>query len=85
MYNSWDHGGVFQVHIPGGVVEFKSSLRGLHYLDPTDKGSKVEWMLVNTVQENFEGFTRRKVEKANEVQRLQETFQEAILDLTAKF
>jgi hypothetical protein len=28
----------------------------------------MEWMLVNTVQANFEGFTRRKVEKANEVQ-----------------
>ncbi len=28
-------------------------------------------MLVNTVQANFEGFTRRKVEKATEVQRLQ--------------
>jgi hypothetical protein len=62
---------VFQVHTPGGVVEFKSSSGGLHYLDITDKGSKVEWMLVNMVQDNFEGFTRREVEKASEVQRLQ--------------
>jgi hypothetical protein len=65
-YDSWDHGGVFQVHSPGGVVEFKSSLRGLHYLDVTNKDSRVEWMLVNTVQANFEGFTRHEVEKANE-------------------
>jgi hypothetical protein len=53
------------------VGEFKSSPHGLHYLVTTDKGSKVEWMLVNTVQENVEGFTRRKFEKANEVQCLQ--------------
>jgi hypothetical protein len=65
-YDSWDCGRVFQVHTPGGVVEFKSSPRGLHYLDVTDKNSRVEWMLVNTVQANFEGFTRHEVEKANE-------------------
>jgi hypothetical protein len=67
-YNSWDRGGVFQVHTPGGVVEFKSSPRSLHYLDVANKDSRVKWMLVNTVQANFEGFTRRKVKKANEVQ-----------------
>ncbi len=70
-YNRWDRGGVFQVHTPGAVVEFKSSSHGFHYLDITNKGSKVEWMLVNMLQANFEGFTRCKVEKANEVQRLQ--------------
>jgi hypothetical protein len=53
-------------------VEFKSSPRGLHYLDVTDKDSRVKWMLVNTVQANFEGFTRHEVEKANEAQHLQE-------------
>jgi hypothetical protein len=42
MYDSWDRGGVFQVHTPGGVVEFKSSPHGLHYLDVTDKDSGVE-------------------------------------------
>jgi hypothetical protein len=48
-YDSWDCGGVFQVHTPGKVVEFKSSPRGLHYLDVTGKDSRVEWMLVNAV------------------------------------
>jgi hypothetical protein len=72
-YDSWDRGGVFQVHTPGGVVEFKSSPCGLHYLDITNKGSKVEFMLVSTAQANFEGFTRHKVEKANKVQCLQGT------------
>jgi hypothetical protein len=29
-YNSWDHDGVFIVHTPMGVVEFKPSEKGLH-------------------------------------------------------
>ncbi len=70
-YDSWDHGGGFQVHTPGGVVEFKSSPHGLHYLDVTDQDSRVECMLVNMVQANFEGFTRHEVEKANEARSLQ--------------
>ncbi len=52
-------------------MEINSSPRGLHYLDITTKDSRVEWMLVNTVQANFKGFTRRKVENANEARRLQ--------------
>ncbi len=46
MYDSWDHGRVFQVNTLGGVVEFKSSPRGLHYLDVTNEDSRVQWMLV---------------------------------------
>ncbi len=52
-------------------MEFKSSPRGLHYLDITNKDSGVEWMLVNMARANLEGFTRREVEKANEARRLQ--------------
>jgi hypothetical protein len=32
-YNSWDRGGVFMVHTPNGIVEFKPNARGLHYVD----------------------------------------------------
>ncbi len=32
-YDSTDRGGVFQVHSPDGIVEFKPSKHGLHYLD----------------------------------------------------
>jgi hypothetical protein len=32
-YNSWDCDGVFVVHTPKGVVEFKPSEKGLHYID----------------------------------------------------
>ncbi len=70
-YNSCDHGEVFQVHTLGGVVEFKSSPHCLHYLDITDKESKMEWMLMNMVQANYEGLTRCEVKKANEAQHLQ--------------
>ncbi len=70
-YDSSDRDRVFQIHPSGGVVEFKSSPRGLYYLDVTDEDSRVDWMLVNTVQANFEGFTKREVEMANEAQCLQ--------------
>jgi hypothetical protein len=71
-YDSWDHGRDFQVHTPGGVVEFNSNPHGLHYLDVTNKDSGVEWILVNMVRANFEGFTWHEVEKANEARCLQE-------------
>ena len=71
-YDSWDHGGVFVVHMPTGVIEFNPTEKGLHELDlaevsPTD----VATMLVTTVAENYEGFTKREVLKAHEARRLQ--------------
>jgi hypothetical protein len=70
-YDSWDRGGVFQVHTDGGIVEFKPSSRGLHYHNVSDHSCKVELMLVNTVRENFEGYTRHDVERAREARRIQ--------------
>jgi hypothetical protein len=35
-YNSWDQGGVIQVHTDGGIMEFKLSSHGLHYHDVSD-------------------------------------------------
>ena len=70
-YDSEDRGGVFQVHTNEGIVEFKPSARGLHYHDVSDASSNIELMLVNTVRENFEGYSRHKVEKANEARRIQ--------------
>jgi hypothetical protein len=29
-YDSWDRGGVFQVHTQDGIIEFKPCERGLH-------------------------------------------------------
>jgi len=65
-YDSEDRGGVFQVHTNQGIVEFKPSARGLHYHDVSNASSNIELMLVNTVRENFEGYSRHKVEKAKE-------------------
>jgi hypothetical protein len=65
-YDSWDRGGVFQVHTDGGIVEFKPSSRGLHYHDVSDPSSNMELMLINTVRENFKGYTRQDVKRARE-------------------
>jgi hypothetical protein len=70
-YDSWDRGGVFQVHTDGRIVEFKPSSHGLHYHDISDPSSNVELMLVDTVRENFEGYTRHDVERAREARRIQ--------------
>ncbi len=70
-YDSWDRGSVFQVHTDGGIVEFKPSRRGLHYHDVSDPSSNVGLMLINTVRENFKGYTRHDVERAREAQRIQ--------------
>lgn len=42
-YDSWDRDRVFKVHTKNGVVEFKPTERGLHYVDMSNKG-----MLSNT-------------------------------------
>ncbi len=52
-------------------MEFKPSSRGLHYHNVSDPSSNVDLMLVNTVRENFEGYTRHDVERAREAQRIQ--------------
>jgi len=70
-YDSEDRGGVFQVHTNQGIVEFKPSARGLHYHDVTDASSNIELMLVNTVRENFKGYSCHEVEKAKEAQCIQ--------------
>jgi hypothetical protein len=61
MYDSWDHNGVFQVHTEDGIVEFTLSSHGLHYHDMSIPSSNVELMLVNTVIENFKGYTRQDI------------------------
>jgi hypothetical protein len=45
-YDSWDRNGVFKVHTNDGVVEFKPSERGLHYVDMSVDGDVVQHMLV---------------------------------------
>ena len=54
------------MHTNKGFVEFKPSAQGLHYHDVSNASSNIELMLVNTVRENFEGYTRHEVKKARE-------------------
>jgi len=70
-HNSEDCRGVFQVHTNKGIVEFKPSAQGLHYHDVSDASSNIELMLVNTVRENFEGYSHHEVEKAKEARCIQ--------------
>lgn len=70
-YDSWDRNGVFIVHTENGPVEFHPSERGLHFHDTASEDSNFEYMLVNTVRENFEGYTRYDIAKAKEARRLQ--------------
>jgi len=70
-YDSWDCDGVFKVHTEEGIVEFKPSEKGLHYHDTSEDSSNFECMLVNTVQDNFEGHTKHDIAKAKEARRLQ--------------
>jgi hypothetical protein len=46
-YDSWDRDGVVVVHTPKGVVEFKPSEKGLHYIDVSKEGDSVHHMLVS--------------------------------------
>ena len=80
---------MFIVHTPKGVVEFKPSERGLHFIDVSKEGDLVHHMLVhietdnkrtssdegfvmvNTVRANFEGYTKHKIEKAQDARCLQ--------------
>ncbi len=45
-YDSWDRDGVFKVHTKNGVVEFKPTERGLHYVDMSVEGDVIQHMLV---------------------------------------
>ncbi len=59
------------MHTNKGIVEFKPSAQGLHYHHVSDASRNIELMLVNTVREIFEGYTRHEVKKARGVQHIQ--------------
>jgi hypothetical protein len=64
IYNSWDWNGVFKVHTKDGVVEFKPSERGLHYVDVSvEEGDVVQHMLVTA--NVSKGKDEEEIESAN--------------------
>ncbi len=67
MYDSKDGaGGTFIVHTKHGPVKFHPSEKGLHYHNTADEESNFNCMLVNTVRDNFEGYTKHDIAKAKE-------------------
>ncbi len=70
-YDSEDQGGVFQVHMDEGIIEFKPSAWGILYHNVLDPESNIELMLLNIVRGNFEGYTCHKVKRAREAQHIQ--------------
>ncbi len=76
-YDSHDCRGVFKVHTSGGLVEFKPTSHGLHALDLHDNPNAAHILVtstypneahlhVNTVRENYEGFTPKQIKWAHE-------------------
>jgi hypothetical protein len=67
-----EHAGAaaFQVKTPKGTFEFKPCLKGLHYLDLSTTTRK-EVMHVQTIQQNFEGFSKDQVHRAIKARKLQ--------------
>ena len=63
MYSSKDNRGMFIVHTSNGKMEFKCHPRGLHYLD-LSKLVNAEIVMAMTLQEKFEGYTKRQIEDA---------------------
>lgn len=71
-YDSTRRGGAFVCHTPDGEIVFdRCPKTGFPYIDLDDHGSDNAVMLVQTVRKNFEGYTRREIEKAIEARRLQ--------------
>jgi hypothetical protein len=76
-YDSQDCGSVFKAHTSIGVLEFKRTQNGLHALNlpstpaaahmlVTPPQPSDEHLHVNTVRENFEGFTHCQVQRATD-------------------
>ena len=82
-YDSKDRGGVFKVHTTNGVIEFTPTSTGLHALDLKAHPDAAHLLVtsstvapppqlhaVTNVHDNFEGFTKKQVQCANEARRI---------------
>lgn len=79
-YDSTDRGGVFKVHTTEGIIEFAPTAKGLHALNLREC-PEAAFLLVNdadltyhspvqTVRGNYEGFTKKQVQRATLARRL---------------
>eukprot|EP00804_Cyclotella_cryptica_P006894 CCRYP_007059-RA/>CCRYP_007059-RA protein AED:0.47 eAED:-0.58 QI:0/-1/0/1/-1/1/1/0/231 len=60
----------FKVEYMKGIIEFKPCSKGLHYFDMSELSDR-EAMHVQTVQQNYEGFTKEQVQQAIKARKLQ--------------
>ncbi len=76
-YDSKDCGGVFKVHTSMGLLEFKPTSTGLHILGLKEHPNAAHVLVtaatpldanlhVNTVRNNFDGFTKKQIQRAQE-------------------
>ena len=64
-YDSEQEGGAFICHTKDGTVIFRRCpTTGFPFIDLGKSKSKAAAILVQTVRQNFEGFTREEVERA---------------------
>ena len=79
-YDSTDHGGVFKVFTKAGVIEFALTVKGLHAINLRENPDAA-YLLVNdadlafhspvqTVCRNYEGFTKKQVQRATLARRI---------------
>ncbi len=64
-HDSKDCGGVFQVHTPDGIVEFKQREHGLHYLDTAELRGSVQHMLVTATGDHEDEDSKDEEEGSN--------------------
>jgi len=79
-YDSTDRGGVFKVFTKAGVIEFAPMVKGLHAINLREN-TDAAYLLVNdadlafhspvqTVHRNYEGFTKKQVQRATLARRI---------------
>ena len=64
--------GRLSAEMPGGKVTFlRCEKTGFPYIDLDDPDNDAAFVMVQTVRENYKGYTRRKVERAIQARKLQ--------------
>ena len=57
------------MYMPNGLIEFIQHPRGLHYLE-LNKTSTAQMLMMMTIKENIEGYTKQYVDGAIKAQHL---------------
>ncbi|KAL7470808.1 hypothetical protein ACHAXS_011072 [Conticribra weissflogii] len=68
-YHTKNTNKTFIVHTLKGDVHFKRNELGLPYIDASNSDKQAQICLVNTIRENYEGFTKREIDEAKMARR----------------